>query len=71
MSLLKRIERAQPGSDTELAPVPGGTPQPTPGAGSPAAPSEVPIDHDVFFGPDRSSLDDKHRQHRQEKRMRR
>ncbi len=57
MSLLKRIERAQPGSDTELAPVPGGTPQPTPGAGGPAAPAgEGPVRPFAGGAPTRESF---------------
>jgi pilus assembly protein CpaF len=39
MSLLKRIERAQPGQESELAPVPGGTPTPADAPGGPAAPT--------------------------------
>ncbi|MGH2463009.1 MAG: ATPase, T2SS/T4P/T4SS family, partial [Candidatus Limnocylindria bacterium] len=39
MSLLKRIERAQPGQETNLAPVPAGTPQPTPSGEGPGSPS--------------------------------
>jgi pilus assembly protein CpaF len=38
MSLLKRIERAQPGQDSDLAPVPASTPSPTTTGGGPAAP---------------------------------
>ncbi|HEY7737511.1 MAG TPA: CpaF family protein [Candidatus Limnocylindria bacterium] len=38
MSLLKRIERAQPGTDSDLAPVPAGTPTPTT-TGGPGAPA--------------------------------
>ncbi|MEX0631000.1 MAG: CpaF family protein [Chloroflexota bacterium] len=39
MSLLKRIERAQPGQETDLKPVPAGTPKPAPSGEGPAAPS--------------------------------
>jgi pilus assembly protein CpaF len=39
MSLLKRIERAQPGQDADLTPVPAGMPKPTPSGEGPAAPS--------------------------------
>ncbi len=39
MSLLKRIERAQPGQDSDLAPVPASSPTTTPTAGGPAAPA--------------------------------
>jgi pilus assembly protein CpaF len=39
MSLLKRIERAQPGQDTDLKPVPAGMPKPAPTGEGPAAPS--------------------------------
>jgi pilus assembly protein CpaF len=39
MSLLKRIERAQPGQEAELAPVPAGTPTPATTPGGPAAPT--------------------------------
>jgi pilus assembly protein CpaF len=39
MSLLKRIERAQPGAEGDLTPVPAGTPQPTTTGGGPSAPT--------------------------------
>jgi pilus assembly protein CpaF len=39
MSLLKRIERAQPVQDADLTPVPAGMPKPTPSGEGPAAPS--------------------------------
>jgi pilus assembly protein CpaF len=39
MSLLKRIERAQPGQDADLKPVPAGTPKPAPSGDGPGAPS--------------------------------
>ncbi|HEX9738317.1 MAG TPA: CpaF family protein [Candidatus Limnocylindria bacterium] len=39
MSLLKRIERAQPGQDADLKPVPAGMPKPAPSGEGPAAPS--------------------------------
>ena len=39
MSLLKRIERAQPGQETDLKPVPAGMPKPAPSGEGPAAPS--------------------------------
>jgi len=39
MSLLKRIERAQPGQATDLTPVPAGMPKPTPSGEGPAGPS--------------------------------
>jgi pilus assembly protein CpaF len=39
MSLLKRIERAQPGQESDLAPVPAGTPTPATTPGGPAAPT--------------------------------
>jgi len=38
MSLLKRIERAQPGQEADLRPVPAGTPKPAPSGEGPAAP---------------------------------
>ena len=38
MSLLKRIERAQPGQEADLTPVPAGTPKPAPTGDGPAAP---------------------------------
>jgi len=39
MSLLKRIERAQPGQEADLTPVPAGMPKPAPSGEGPAAPS--------------------------------
>jgi pilus assembly protein CpaF len=39
MSLLKRIERAQPGQDADLKPVPAGMPKPAPTGDGPAGPS--------------------------------
>jgi pilus assembly protein CpaF len=39
MSLLKRIERAQPGQEADLTPVPAGMPRPTPSGEGPAAPT--------------------------------
>ncbi len=39
MSLLKRIERAQPGQETDFKPVPAGMPKPAPSGEGPAAPS--------------------------------
>jgi len=39
MSLLKRIERAQPGQDADLKPVPAGMPKPAPTGEGPAGPS--------------------------------
>ena len=39
MSLLKRIERAQPGQDADLKPVPAGMPKPAPTGNGPAGPS--------------------------------
>ncbi len=38
MSLLKRIERAQPGQEGDLTPVPAGTPKPAPTGDAPATP---------------------------------
>jgi len=39
MSLLKRIERAQPGQEADLTPVPAGMPKPAPSGEGPAVPS--------------------------------
>ena len=39
MSLLKRIERAQPGQDADFKPVPAGMPKPAPTGNGPAGPS--------------------------------
>ncbi|MDQ5841194.1 MAG: CpaF family protein [Chloroflexota bacterium] len=39
MSLLKRIERAQPGQEADFTPVPAGMPKPAPSGEGPAAPS--------------------------------
>jgi len=39
MSLLKRIERAQPGQDADFKPVPAGMPKPAPTGDGPAGPS--------------------------------
>jgi pilus assembly protein CpaF len=55
MSLLKRIERAQPGQETDLAPVPAGTPSPTPAGGAPGGP-EAPARPFASAAPTRESF---------------
>ncbi len=57
MSLLKRIERAQPGQDSELAPLPAGTPTPTTPGGGPAGPAgEGPVRPFAGGAPTRESF---------------
>jgi pilus assembly protein CpaF len=56
MSLLKRIERAQPGQDSDLSPVPAGTPTPTT-TGGPAGPAgEGPVRPFAGGAPTRESF---------------
>jgi pilus assembly protein CpaF len=57
MSLLKRIERAQPGQDSDLAPVPAGPQQPATTPGGPAAPTgEAPARPFAGGAPTRESF---------------
>jgi pilus assembly protein CpaF len=57
MSLLKRIERAQPGQETDLAAVPSGSPTAPPTPGGPAAPGgEGPIRPFAGGAPTRESF---------------
>jgi pilus assembly protein CpaF len=57
MSLLKRIERAQPGQDSDLSPVPAGTPTPTTTGGGPAGPGgEGPVRPFAGGAPTRESF---------------
>ncbi len=57
MSLLKRIERAQPGQEGDLTPVPAGTPKPAPTGEAPAAPGgQGPARPFAGGGPTRESF---------------
>jgi pilus assembly protein CpaF len=55
MSLLKRIERAQPGQEADLTPVPAGMPRPTP-AGPGAPPDQGPARPFAGGAPTRESF---------------
>jgi len=56
MSLLKRIERAQPGQDADLKPVPAGMPKPAPSGEGPGAPGQGPVRPFAGGSPTRESF---------------